>query len=79
MLSVKGNQSDLESVLMPSECLQKYRTYPRVRRDTSAIGLFWAIEYTDATRRIAHLVRESELDKYKRPGIKSIIPAYKKG
>ena len=79
MLKVQGNQHDLESVIMPSECLQRYRTYPRLKRDLSVLGLFWAIEYTDATHRVAHLVREADLDKYKRPGIKSIIPAYKKG
>ena len=78
MLRIEAKQSDLDLVKMPSECLQLYRTTPRVKKEVSITGLYWAIEMVSQKERIAHLIKEDQRAEFQRPGIRSIIPAYKK-
>lgn len=78
MLQIKGKQDDIDRVMMPSACLHLYRTQRRVSLTPQMSGLYWAIQITDTKERIAHLIKESERTEYQRPGIKTIIPAFKK-
>lgn len=78
MLRVEAKQSDLDLVKLPSECMQLYRTVPRIKRDLSTTGLYWAIEIVSPKERIAHLIKEDQRQEFQRPGIRSVIPAYKK-
>lgn len=79
MLSVNANGNDIEAVTMPSECMHKLRTMERVQRERIESGFYWAIEIVTPKERVAHLIKESERPAYQRPGIRSIIPAYRKG
>jgi hypothetical protein len=78
MLRIKGKTEDMDIVKMPSECLQIYRTISRVQKEHSISGLYWAIELLPKNERVAHLIKESERPQYQRPGIRSVIPAYRK-
>lgn len=78
MICIKGKETDFDKVLMPSECLKKFRgngaTPPIEGHD-----FYWAIEYKTPKQRIAHLIRAMDRESYRKPGIRTIIPAYRKG
>lgn len=73
MLRVKGKESDIETVMLPSDCLAKYhREGEKIDKMTA---FFWAIKTQDANDRHATLVTPDKIHYHKGPGVK-IVPAY---
>lgn len=73
MLRVKGKESDIETVMMPSECLSKFhQDGDKVDKMTP---FFWAIKTEDPKNRHATLITPDKIHYHKGPGVK-IVPAY---
>jgi hypothetical protein len=77
LLRIKGDDSLLETVKMPSDCLDKYRTDGG---PLTGHALYWAIFNDRAKRtRTAHLVKQDQIEEFKSKGVSTIVPAYPKG
>jgi len=74
MLKVDTHGNDMEGVAIPSQCLQIYRMNIKATES----GLYWAIEYVTPKQRVAHLIKDGDRKAYQRPGVRTILPAYRK-
>jgi hypothetical protein len=77
MLRVSGEPKHIDQVLMPTECLTRFRGNQH-GESIDGHDFYWAIEITPPNERVAHLILPEQREQYRRPGIRSIIPAYRK-
>lgn len=71
-----NNQGEVQHVESPSRCLTMW--HRELIKVLEGRGLYWAIDYTDPSKRVAHFIREKNLEEFKRPNFK-IVPAYRRG
>lgn len=85
MIRVIGKEDLLAKVCMPSECLARFR---QSQKGESIDGhhYYWAIKILhprtreQCESRLAHLLTAEQVPEWRRPGVRTIVPAYyKKG